>query len=160
MEDIESESNETIILYWYRPWGDPRKGKLGQECGGCIITDERERMEDKATKAVLFHYQELTTNDLPKTQRRSDQYYGFFSVESPALVKHEKGNLAAYNGYFNFTMTVRRDADIFCPYNTMYGTAIQVKQENLSLEDLMKKKKNLVTWFASNCGITEGAKKR
>ena len=42
----------------------------------------------------------------------------------------------------------------------MYGTAMQVKQGNVSLEDLMKKKKNLVTWFASNCGITEGAKKR
>ena len=42
----------------------------------------------------------------------------------------------------------------------MYTNAMQVKRDNVSLEDLMKKKKHLVTWFASNCGITEGAKKR
>ena len=42
----------------------------------------------------------------------------------------------------------------------MYDVAMQVKQENKSLEDLMKKKKHLVTWFATNCGSTRGAKER
>ena len=42
----------------------------------------------------------------------------------------------------------------------MYDIAKQVKEENISLKDLMKKKKHLVTWFASNCGFTTGARKR
>ena len=42
----------------------------------------------------------------------------------------------------------------------MYDIAMQIKEENISLEDLIKKKKHLVTWFASNCGLTQGAKKR
>jgi len=159
-EDFKNEGNDTIILWWYRPWGDPRNSKLGPECGGCIVTDNRNRIEEKATKAVLFHYQELTKNDLPKTQRRSDQYYGFLSMESPAFVKREKGNLKAYDGYFNLTITFRRDGDITYPYNKMYDIAKQVKEENISLEELMKKKKHLVTWFASNCGLTQGAKNR
>ena len=43
----------------------------------------------------------------------------------------------------------------------MYDIAMkEMKEENLSLEDLFKKKKHLVTWFASNCGWTGGAKYR
>ena len=42
----------------------------------------------------------------------------------------------------------------------MYDIAKQVKEENISLDNLMTKKKHLVTWFASNCGWTKGAKKR
>ena len=42
----------------------------------------------------------------------------------------------------------------------MYDIAKRVKEENISLKDLMKKKKHLVTWFASNCGLTQGAKNR
>ena len=41
----------------------------------------------------------------------------------------------------------------------MYDIAMQeMKEENLSLTDLFKKKKHLVTWFASDCGWTGGAK--
>ena len=42
----------------------------------------------------------------------------------------------------------------------MYEIAMEVKEKNTSLEKLMKNKKHLVTWFATNCGFTVGAKKR
>ena len=54
----------------------------------------------------------------------------------------------------------RRDGDIYYPYHKMYDIAMQVKQKNTSLEELMKNKKHLATWFATNCGYTGGAKKR
>jgi len=154
------KEDETIILYWYQPWGSPVQKKLGSECGGCMVTDNRSRIEEKGTKAVIFHYQELNKNDLPKTKRLTNQYYAFYSIESPAYVKAQKGSLKGYDGYFNLTMSVRRDGDAFYQYSSMYEIAMEVKEKNTSLEKLMKDKKHLVTWFATNCRFTVGAKKR
>ena len=45
----------------------------------------------------------------------------------------------------------------------MHAVAEQLRSEEDPrefLRDLMKKKKELVTWFASTCGRTEGSKKR
>ena len=49
---------------------------------------------------------------------------------------------------------------MFYPYSTMYKTALEIKNKNTSLEEMMKIKKNLATWFATNCGYTVGAKNR
>ena len=62
--------------------------------------------------------------------------------------------------FISYIFLYRRDGDIFYPYNKMYDISMQVKEENISLQELMKKKNQLVTWFASNCGFTKGAKKR
>ena len=42
----------------------------------------------------------------------------------------------------------------------MYETAVKIKEKNASLEELMKNKKHLAIWFASNCNYTRGAEKR
>ena len=42
----------------------------------------------------------------------------------------------------------------------MYETAVKIKEKNASLEELMKNKKHLATWFASNCNYTMGARRR
>ena len=42
----------------------------------------------------------------------------------------------------------------------MYKIALEIKKKNTSLEELMKSKKHLATWFATNCGYTVGAKNR
>ena len=42
----------------------------------------------------------------------------------------------------------------------MYDIALKVKEKNTSLEELMKNKKHLATWFVTNCGYTVGAKNR
>jgi len=158
-----------VILYWYLPWGKygkPVNKTLGPECGGCKVTDNRTWIGVKSTKAVIFHWNELNKTDLPKLKRRQDQYYVFYSVESPALVKSERllmmkeRNLKRYNKYFSLTMTVRRDGDVYYPYDTMYETAVKIKKKNTSLEELMKNKKHLATWFASNCNYTMGARRR
>ena len=49
---------------------------------------------------------------------------------------------------------------MFCPYSTMYEIALEVKEKKTSLEELMKNKKHLATWFASNCNYTKGAENR
>jgi len=126
------------------------------------VTTDRSTFDDIDTKAVVFHFYELNKNDLPK-QRFPDQYYGFFSLESSAYLKETKGSLKEWDGFFNITMTFRRDADIYFSYHKMHAVAEQLRSEEDPrefLRDLMKKKKELVTWFASNCGRTEGSKKR
>ena len=42
----------------------------------------------------------------------------------------------------------------------MYKIASEVKEKNTSMEELMKNKKHLATWFATNCDFTTGAKTR
>ena len=42
----------------------------------------------------------------------------------------------------------------------MYKISLEIKNKNSSLEELMKNKKHLATWFATNCGYTLGAKNR
>ena len=54
----------------------------------------------------------------------------------------------------------RRDGDVYYPYSTMYKIASEVKEKNTSMGELMKNKKHLATWFATNCEFTAGAKTR
>ena len=55
-------------------------------------------------------------------------------------------------------MFFRRDADITNPITSMYKIDLEVKEKNISLEELMTNNKNLATWFVTNCGSIKGAK--
>ena len=46
--------------------------------------------------------------------RRSDQIYVMFMMESPS--NDVKFNYEKFENYFNWTMTYRRDSDIYNPY--------------------------------------------
>ena len=62
--------------------------------------------------------------------------------------------------FLTSTWFSRRDGDVTYTYNTMYKIASEVKEKNTSLEEVMKNKEHLATWFVTNCGYTAGAKTR
>jgi hypothetical protein len=62
---------------------------------------------------ILFTYRSMNWLNIPAV-RSMQQRYVFFNVEPPYL----SGDLSVIegNGFFNWTMTYRRDSDIFVPY--------------------------------------------
>lgn len=109
------------ILLWYWPFGRPQSLD-GDMCWdrfavrGCRLTDNRSQVHE--ADVVVFHHRELMTHRqrLPHHLLRPPaQKWVWMSLESPA----SNGNLTAYNGVFNWTMTYRRDADVFTPYGEL-----------------------------------------
>ncbi|XP_035292042.1 alpha-(1,3)-fucosyltransferase 7 isoform X1 [Anguilla anguilla] len=109
------------VLLWYWPFGKPQSLD-GDVCWdrfavrGCRLTDERSRFPE--ADVVVFHHHELKTRRqrLPRhLARPAGQKWLWMTLESPA----SNGNLSAYDGAFNWTMTYRRDADVFLPYGEL-----------------------------------------
>ncbi|XP_008835145.1 galactoside 3(4)-L-fucosyltransferase-like [Nannospalax galili] len=95
--------------------------------------------------AVIVHHWDVMSNPrslLPQSPRPPGQHWVWFSMESPS----HSLRLAALDGYFNLTMSYRRDSDIFSPYGWLEpwsGPAVHT-QVNLST------KTQLVAWVVSN----------
>ncbi|KAM9360148.1 alpha-(1,3)-fucosyltransferase 7, partial [Symphorus nematophorus] len=106
------------ILLWHWPFG--RSYSLhGDKClelyniSGCFLTDNTSAFS--TADVVVFHNYELTRgmSSLPLHLDRPDsQHWVWLSMEPPV----NNGNLSQLNGLFNWTMSYRRDADIFIPY--------------------------------------------
>ena len=73
--------------------------------------------------AILFHARDINLRDLPKS-RNPRQFYIMFLNESPQMdafpiiefVPFEFPPYKKLKGFFNWTMTYRRDSDFFMPY--------------------------------------------
>lgn len=112
------------ILLWHWPFG--RSYELhGDKClemyniSRCFLTDNKSAFS--TADVVVFHHQELSrgVSSLPLHQDRpASQHWVWLSLEPPA----NNANLTQLNGLFNWTMSYRRDADIYIPYGmTMLG---------------------------------------
>ena len=82
------------------------------------------------------------------SQRSLEQRYIYFSLESPV---HDHLNYSRLSDFFNWTMTYRRDSDVFAPY----GSFIR-RSEPTNVEPILKRvsalpKPKLVAWVVSNC---------
>ena len=73
-------------------------------------------------KNPVIFFQDM--NDLPKV-RSSKQYYVFWVIESASYYKasYPSVDIHELNGVFNWTMTFRKNSDIFLPY----GRIVQIK---------------------------------
>lgn len=109
--------NLTVLLWrWpfgrsYRLNGDRCLGKYS--IGGCFLTDRPSAFS--VADVVVFHHQELSggRSVLPlHLPRPAAQRWVWLSLEPPA----HNANLSQLNGLFNWTMSYRRDADVFVPY--------------------------------------------
>lgn len=109
--------NLTILL-WHWPFGISYRLD-GDVCfdrsniSGCFLTDRASAFS--SADVVVFHHQELSNgiSSLPvHLERPKGQRWVWFSMEPPV----NNANLPRFNGYFNWTMTYRRDADIPIPY--------------------------------------------
>ena len=120
-------------------------------CGvrACQITYDKRRFEE--SDVVLFH-----GRDMPRVEkmrqlskrRHGRQKWLYFVHESPQFLYYDP---AMYNGFFNWTMSYRRDSDFFVPYRTYtrLSSEDQIPEAN---KNCAVGKERLVVWLASHCG--------
>jgi len=158
-------NEEPIILIWSYLYNLSSEGPgPGKVPGGCQISNDRRDLE--RASAVLFEYTSLDDVSMPWQRfRHPDQVFVARFQESPRTMKMWFGvDLKKFGGNFvNWTMTYRRDADVFCPYlkwNTLkLGNP---REEESKMDKILSKKSRVALWVVSNCGYgkTSGATKR
>ncbi|XP_006868958.1 PREDICTED: galactoside 3(4)-L-fucosyltransferase [Chrysochloris asiatica] len=136
-----------VILLWTWPFNKPVNlspcSKLWPGMADCQLTADR-KMYQKAD-AVIVHHREVSYRPrelLPRSPRPPGQRWVWFSLESPTNCQQ----LKALDGYFNLTMSYRRDSDIFTPYGWLEPWSGQPAD---TLARLSAKTK-LVAWAVSN----------
>lgn len=169
------------ILFWttFFDWKDFQFG-IGQEpfyragCrfSNCITTDDRTFLNQ--SDALIFHPNNFDMKDLP-SYRMPHQRYVFTYFEALLSQRDLPIFQNAPNGFFNWTMTYRRDSDIYSAQH--YGTirrkntsSAVVEQFPFSLQpgvlppdpaiffkirnqthSTFSNKSKLIAWFTSNC---------
>ena len=89
---------------------------------------------------VLKMVEHISSANVPKSRGK---LYGLVGRETPIYFRVNK----AWNHFFNFTTTYRRDADIFDPY----GKLKFVHRPNLNVKDIAYSKTKTAVWVVSNC---------
>ncbi len=158
-----------MILMW-NAWSSIMEDKplmKGQcQVRSCIFTTDMSLL--KQSDIVVLHFD--TLEDYP-LNRQPHQRFVFFHFESPDnTALHLLDDPRIRHDYFNWTMTYRRDSDIFL--RDFYGSLIaktnkknSVSRYNYSnvldntrttteqnyLDDLIRRKTKMVTWFVGHC---------
>ena len=149
-----------LLLYWGFPWGlksyVPREGLTSN---GCEVTHNRSRITE--ADVVIFHYTIISSHNLPwKYYRSPDQIFIWWSAENPAVLAIEKpDNWDAFDNFFNWTWTYRRDADVLRNYGYR-GNLLRLPRGKKVVDDIIASKKKLAIWIVSRCSYTVGARRR
>uniref|UniRef100_H2ZQX0 Fucosyltransferase n=1 Tax=Ciona savignyi TaxID=51511 RepID=H2ZQX0_CIOSA len=152
------KKGRSLILCWRHRWGIPTEGHAeGTRIGECEITYNRSRIAEAG--AVVFHYTGLDKEEMPWKHYSvyiridPDQYFVYTSLEAPNYVMHgEHKSLNQFNGGFiNWTMTYRRDSNVFCPYFSSHVARPYYKPEPKYIPQL---------WVVSNCDLLRGSRLR
>ncbi|KAJ8339429.1 hypothetical protein SKAU_G00362150 [Synaphobranchus kaupii] len=151
---VKQQQNITILL-WHWPFARTYS-LVGDVChdlygiSGCILTDSHASFPD--ADVVVFHHHELKRKwvRLPlHLPRPPTQKWLWLSLEPPA----SNGPLSAYDSVFNWTMSYRRDADVFIPYGELVPKAtasVPVGDENDVDNVIPGNKTHLACWVVSN----------
>lgn len=138
------EDNTTILL-WHWPFGVRYKLERGvcmdqYKIPRCFLEDNRSVFAQ--ADVVVFHHNELWTghSKLPLHLTRSPMQKWLWLSLEPPMNNH---NLSNYNSLFNWTMSYRRDADIYMPYGGLVS-----KWTNTTYA-IPKKSECLVCWVVS-----------
>ena len=143
-------TTNTIVLVWYWPFASSSsvQGNVCSERFGipnCILVDDQSFFSQ--ADFVIFHNRELIEGkqrlplDLPRPEK---QRWVWLSLESPPY----NGNMRPLAGRFNYTMSYRRDSDIYTPY----GHLVPSQAPNgTTVDDFIPKgKTSLACWIVSN----------
>jgi len=139
--------------------------ELGEECGKCIVTDDRKYENDPLTGALIFHVIETKIDNFPKV-RNPNHYYVYQYMESPSYILNAaKKNLKEFDNVFNWTMSFKRDSTIYKAYGMSSDILRGFKNKFKDTEDTgisytMQQKTKLCTWIVSNCDLTKGSENR
>ncbi|GMR33438.1 hypothetical protein PMAYCL1PPCAC_03633, partial [Pristionchus mayeri] len=117
----------------------------------CTLSDDKRDL--RRADAVLFHNADFDMNYRgPAYKKRNpDIPYVLWSLESPA-----NDVFRPRNNFINWTMTYRRDADIWYPYGRMER---RTKQIIVDYDKIWRNKNESLppaTWLASNCYAANG----
>ncbi|XP_032878295.1 alpha-(1,3)-fucosyltransferase 4 [Amblyraja radiata] len=137
-----SSKPTATVLIWWHPFGKRTEIK---NCGtlynihSCQLTTDRRRYV--LSQAVIIHHRDLQSrlDQLPSGRRPIAQRWIWMNFESPT----HSYQLEQLNGIFNWTMTYRRESDIFVPYGYLYP---RKKKRQI----VLPKKTKLVAWVISN----------
>ncbi|XP_027050975.1 galactoside 3(4)-L-fucosyltransferase-like [Pocillopora damicornis] len=121
----------------------------------CRISYNRKDLN--RSDAVIFHGRDLPSVSHMKRIMKfktPHQRWVYFTHESPQFTFYEPW---LYNGFFNWTMSYRRDSDFFVPYRTY--TQLQpdeIENEETQDRNYASSKDRLVVWVVSHCqGLRE-----
>ena len=113
----------------------------------CVVSYKTE--EFSSSNVVIFHGRDMPhVNTLRKlhNKRPLNQAWVYFILESPA----HSPDARQYGGLFNWTMTYRRDSDIYFPYG--FFKLLQADDETpQASRDYSLGKDKLIVWTVSNC---------
>ncbi|CAK8688124.1 unnamed protein product [Clavelina lepadiformis] len=107
---LEKATERYDIIAWDAPFGSKwiKNNIITSKCGNYQFSFDRSKINDPSTKAIIFHFNEVRISRMPK-QRRTDQYYIWFTLESPvALGTLRHLTLKEFDDVFNLTMTYRK----------------------------------------------------
>lgn len=150
------------VLFWTPAYSDHRawfwwfdRRHLNETCPelNCDFTVDRKKLD--SADAVVFMVFSKTMNldanissQVPP-YRLPNQRYVFFSIEPP----RDNERLTKLNGgFFNWTMTYRRDSDVQAHFGkvVLQRKPLEKRQED-AVRDYAAGKTKLVAWFVSHC---------
>lgn len=141
--------NKTFQILWYHQHEYFSSTESLSYCsyGNCVMTNKKSALE--TSDAVLFAYDPMNTD---KPRKRSGQIWIIAHVESP--VNNAKLN-KIWDNAFDWSMTYRRDSEIFLSYSTEKRNTPLHKDYHA----IFKQKTKSVVWVVSNC-FTESKREK
>ncbi|XP_047737220.1 uncharacterized protein LOC108675342, partial [Hyalella azteca] len=118
----------------------------------CYITTNRTEVPYQQLDALVWISIENDKSFPPV--RSPHTRYIYYEWEPPLVAGLGKKQLDSLKYVFNYTMTYRRDSDIFNPYGTF--RALATPRAHLRTKDYARGKSKQAVWFVSNCGARSG----
>jgi galactoside alpha-1,3-fucosyltransferase 4 len=162
MFSSKSSGRDKLVLIYtgffgHFPWGWLKDTQALNQWNGmtcphyhCRLTYEKS--DFKKADAVIFHAQDMVSrSELNALQisRTANQRWIFFPTESPQNVPLSH----VINGMFNWTMSYRKDSDIFRPYGYFYPSNKRDAKESDAFLEYLESKDLLVVWLSSHPGL-------
>jgi hypothetical protein len=145
---MKNESNyekKIKILLWTTYFGrtlmTPSLKGLKCELTNCILTEDRNDLNK--SDALVFHWRDIRANDMPD-YHFNNQKWTLYNWEPPCNSPIDR--LESLGDNINWTISYRRDSDIFVPYGEVY----KCNKSSKTKYNFERKKKS-IAWFVSNC---------
>ena len=116
------------------------------EVPNCVVTYNRSKLSE--ADAVGFHSRDM--HFLLPSHRTPQQIWFYFVLENPLNVFMANG----YADVFNWTMSYRRDSEIYTPYGKYISLKGAATKSLFTGHETTGKDKQ-VAWLVSNCQATE-----
>lgn len=163
INEIYLDNKTKTILYWNDFFGSEDMGLgLGSDIfkncpvSNCYTTKIRD-LPVELFDAIIFHGARYSTRyDSYPEKRNPHQKYIFYSLESPYNTKFDD---TVNEHFYNWTLTYRRDSDIYNPY-ALINCEDNVTNYSIPTLEEVSKKKYHVAWFVSNCETIGSARRK